>query len=211
MATQTTAVRQAARQSRGPQFFRFSIRHLLMWTAFVAVGCVALRSSSETWSGVLHAVSLLSLGAAILLLIYRQGAARAYWLGFALSGWLYVIILMYGWSLSREGRFYVPIEPDHLITSRLSIAAYQWSYTLLAPRPAPNYGGGGFGGGGGGFGAGGGFVTPPPPAFTGPPQHEFVNVAHALWTLLLAACGGCFAQWLYLTRATDEKRDAAPT
>ena len=38
------------------------------------------------------------------------------------------------------------------------------------------------------------------PTFTGPSQQDFAFVAHALWTLLLALCGGWFAQWVYATR-----------
>ena len=42
------------------------------------------------------------------------------------------------------------------------------------------------------------FATPagPPP---GPNESDFVNVAHALWTLLFAVIGGCAAYWLYVT------------
>ena len=41
-----------------------------------------------------------------------------------------------------------------------------------------------------------GIPTGPPP---GPTETDFVNVAHALWTLLFAVIGGGAAYWLYVT------------
>ena len=38
----------------------------------------------------------------------------------------------------------------------------------------------------------------------GPKADNFVNVAHALWTLVLAACGGKFARWLYQSRSEQQ-------
>ena len=179
---------QISAQSR-PRFFRFSIRHLLIWTAAIALACVALRSSSDAWSGFVHAIALASLGTAILLVTYRNGADRAFWFGFAVSGWLYVAILMYGWLLPKESSYLVPIEPKQLFTSQISAVAYEWSYPFLAPRTA-RYGG-----------------IPTSTGFIGPIKHEFLNTAHAFWTLLLAACGGSIAQWLYLTRDREPAVD----
>jgi hypothetical protein len=45
----------------------------------------------------------------------------------------------------------------------------------------------------------GGMGPMPPTAFI-PTQHDFANVAHALWAILLAASGGVLASWLYSTR-----------
>lgn len=51
------------------------------------------------------------------------------------------------------------------------------------------------------------FATPAgqPP---GPNETDFVNVAHALWTLLFAALGGCVAYWLYSTGPARTERQA---
>jgi hypothetical protein len=42
------------------------------------------------------------------------------------------------------------------------------------------------------------FATPTSPR-PGPNETDFVNVAHALWTLLFAAIGGAVAYWLFVT------------
>ncbi len=66
--------------------FRFSLRQLLLGTALVAVACVALRSASPTWVAALLGLTLFALTAAVPLTIFRQGANRAWWFGFALFG-----------------------------------------------------------------------------------------------------------------------------
>jgi hypothetical protein len=55
------------------------------------------------------------------------------------------------------------------------------------------------GSGYGGMGSGMGMPAPPGPP-PGPAEHQFANVAHALWTILLAMLGGCLASWLYATK-----------
>ena len=67
------------------------------------------------------------------------------------------------------------------------------------------------GGGGSGFGPMGGMGGAVQPAFTGPSHGDFVNVAHSLWALLLAACGGWLARWLYATGPAAKKGTADHT
>ena len=49
------------------------------------------------------------------------------------------------------------------------------------------------------------FLPGPPP---GPNEGDFVNVAHALWTLLFAAIGGFLAFWLYSTGPGRDESNA---
>ena len=77
--------------------WRFSIRHILIWTAAIGLACVALRNASAMWVGLAQAAALLILATAILLVIFRRGAAQAYWIGFALFGGLYMLLLLVGW------------------------------------------------------------------------------------------------------------------
>ena len=56
---------------------RFSIRQLLVWTAFIGFACVSLRSASEIWVAIAFAVVLMFLGV-MPLVILRQGPERAY-------------------------------------------------------------------------------------------------------------------------------------
>lgn len=201
--------------------WRFSLKQLLIWMALFGVACVALRSANTTWVSSLLGLTLLILGASLLFALYRDGQSRAYWIGFAMLGWLYVIVLLYGWSLdlNSPGSWGNPLRPDELVTSRLTHKCYAWLYP---PQTVPvPMGMGGIGMGGGiamnsgsgmsGYGGMSGMSGGMPAgsmmgtgtmivAAPGPSQQDFTNVAHSLWALLLATCGGWLATWLFATR-----------
>lgn len=67
---------------------RFSIANLLVVVLFVAVGFAALRESSDLWESVVFTLALAALLASILLAVHRTESRRAFWLGFALFGWI---------------------------------------------------------------------------------------------------------------------------
>jgi len=68
---------------------RVSISGIMWVVVAIAVGVAALRVASPFSFGAIQLLTQLTLGLAILLAIYRRGAARAWWLGFALFGWGY--------------------------------------------------------------------------------------------------------------------------
>ena len=119
--------------------FRFSIRQLLLGTALVAVGCVALRSASPTWVAALLGVVLLVLTAAVPLAIFRQGAQRAWWFGFALFGWLYLLLLAYSWGLDPNTSQGNPFRPYSLVTAQLSSSGYMRMYAAACVPPSGHY------------------------------------------------------------------------
>jgi|SRR5882724_3688883 len=140
-------------------------------------------------------------------------------MGFAVIGSLYLGLLMYSFALEPNAVNSNPLSAANLATARLARYGYDRihgrnqqlrSYSFTLQTQASN----------GvltdnnidfvdvGSTAGTlraksirllGTVTAPRPA--SPNSKDFVNVAHALWTLLLAACGGRFAQWLYQSRS----------
>jgi hypothetical protein len=155
-------------------------------------------------------LTLIALAAATLLAIFRHGADRAHWIGFAAFGWMYLLLLVFGFASRDPNSWDSPFRPDNLATAKFSA----WCYELLYVEPEAQYAASnmsGFGGGGpggypmgmgmpGGMGPVGGMPgSSGKPAFDGPSQGDFVNVAHSLWALLLAACGGWLARWLYAT------------
>jgi hypothetical protein len=229
----------AAKRLFSSPTFRFSIRQLLLGTTLVAIGCVALRSASPTWVAALLGLMLLTLTAAVPLAIFRQGADRAWWFGFALFGWLYVLLLAYSWGLDPNTSQSNPFRPYSLVTAQLSSSGYMRMYATASPTPITYYV----------PAAGpmpmaypatitaqiptGPYTTPVPPppvyastgspatfyfgtnvatsTFNGPSHDDFINVAHAFWAFLLALCGGWFTHWLYTTRpATREVGPAGP-
>ena len=215
----------AAKRLFSSPTFRFSIRQLLLGTALVAVACVAMRSASPLWVAGLLGLTLLMLTAALPLAIFRQEADRAWWSGFALFGWMYLLLLAYSWSLDPNTSQSNPLRPYSLVTSRFSHLGYDkiygganqpvryqqiatTTYTSIAPSV--------------------GYATNPynstaaapiPPAYivpvtsytavasptvTGPALDDFVNVTHAFWAILIALCGGWFTCWIYKQSATQK-------
>ena len=70
---------------------RFTIGSLLVVVVFVAVTFAALREATDIWDAGVFGVTLLTLLTAVLLAVHRSEPSRAFWLGFALFGWMYLI------------------------------------------------------------------------------------------------------------------------
>jgi hypothetical protein len=80
---------------------RFNIASLLVVVLVLGVGFAALRESSEIWESGLFTLTLAVLLASILLAIHRSEARRAFWIGFAVFGWIY---LGFSWVPAIEYR-----------------------------------------------------------------------------------------------------------
>jgi hypothetical protein len=70
--------------------FRFNIASLLVIVLLLAVGFAALRDSNEIWDSGLFSLTLGVLLISILLAVTRAESRRAFWIGFALFGWVYL-------------------------------------------------------------------------------------------------------------------------
>lgn len=57
---------------------------------FLAVGLAALRESNEIWESSVFSVTLAVLLISILLAIHRTVKRQAFWIGFAVFGWIYL-------------------------------------------------------------------------------------------------------------------------
>ena len=75
---------------------RFPIAGLMLAVLVVAVALAALRTASETWAGVMFLITCGVLCLAIVGVVCRDGPKRAWWLGFALFGWGYLLLAQ--WS-----------------------------------------------------------------------------------------------------------------
>src|SRR5262245_55114099 len=173
---------------------RFNIRDLLIFMAAVGVGCVALVNSTQAWAAGMMAAVVVSLVAAVLLAVFTHGAKRGYWTGFAVSGWVYLLLCIYGFasgpsvSVNPRNSFHNtdPLGRENLITAQISSFVYQKlvaesRQALIAQRRAP-----------------GTLVQ----VIAGMDRDHFIVVSHALWAWLLAACGGLFACWILASPAS---------
>jgi hypothetical protein len=69
---------------------RFNIANLLAVIFILGVGFAALRESSDLWESGVFTLTLAALLISILLAVHHLGSRRAFWLGFALFGWIYL-------------------------------------------------------------------------------------------------------------------------
>lgn len=76
---------------------RTSIAGMMGLILVGALGLAALRSATEAWAALVLAVTLGLLGFAILGAIYRRDDGRAWWAGFALFGWGYLLLAFGPW------------------------------------------------------------------------------------------------------------------
>ena len=76
---------------------RVSLAGLMGMVLISGIAFAALRDLSESGAGVLLLVTLAILATAILGVVYRRDAKRAWWLGFGLYGWGYLTLAFGPW------------------------------------------------------------------------------------------------------------------
>src|SRR5580698_7977679 len=69
---------------------RYNIASMLGAISFVGVGFAALREANDQWDSALFSLTVGLLLIAVLLAVHRTEARRAFWIGFALFGWVYL-------------------------------------------------------------------------------------------------------------------------
>jgi hypothetical protein len=109
---------------------RFNIASLLALILVLGVGFAALRESSDLWESGVFTATLGILLISIVLAVHRHESKRAFWLGFAVSGWIYIGLSLVPTIESRllttKAIAYldskVPGRPLGVFTLRLSVA-----------------------------------------------------------------------------------------
>jgi hypothetical protein len=81
--------------------FRFHIGSLLIFILFSGVGFAALREAENLWDNGTFSLTITVLLVSVLLVLHRGGLKRAFWVGFALFGWIYFGLT---WVASIESR-----------------------------------------------------------------------------------------------------------
>lgn len=212
-----TAAGNTATSWRG--LFRFSLRQLLLATTFVAVGCYALRWASPWWAIALFYLGLTLIVAGILIAFNGSGESRSFWGGFSICGVAHMLLVFhpgldngipslhpaafvttwasaYAYHRVRPGLTVEPIEvhPMEIMDFRGRWGREEISVHMVNGDhysiPTFSAGEDGYFRG---IGDGPFFIL----------EQDFVEVAHALWTLLLAYLGGCISMAIYRKRPKD--------
>lgn len=76
---------------------RISIKSMMWYVGFIAIGLAALRNANDVWAAVLLTLTLGVLGTSIIARACRQGRERVWWFGFALFGTAYAILAFLPW------------------------------------------------------------------------------------------------------------------
>jgi hypothetical protein len=175
---------------------RITIRSLLGVVSLIAIGIAALRAADDLWDSGMLGLTVLGLMTAVPLAVHRTDGRRAYWLGFALFGWAYLVA-----SLSPQIGPRLPTTMglafiDSKIPGREATTSAVFSYTA-----SPVFG----------------YTSPfytlpttmqgnawiwdlttgnwvPGPAST---TENFIRIGHSLLALLLAFVGGLWSRYLY--------------
>ncbi len=149
--------------------FRFSIGGLMAVVSVLAIGFAALKNANETWAGAMFLLTCGVMGLAVVGVICRREAERAWWLGFALFGWGYMALAFW---------------PSESLPKLPTMSLLEWLQSLFGAAPEVQAFvlrvGGGFGGG---------FPLAAPSASS--------QIGHSLWALLVAVLGGLLSQALF--------------
>ena len=209
---------------------RFSIAGLMGFVLIAAVGVGGLKNANEVWASGCFTLMVVCLVAAILNAVQGRGKDRAYWTGFAVAGWAYLLVT-FGTMDWSEGTLPGPITGqlfDQLATvihpgeSRYSNVTATFLPTPV-PAPAPNSLAPSITITGTLSGISSSSVAPAPapvlpPAVVTPTYvmmppntrlESYTNVAHSLAALLAGVLGGLYSLWLFGRRARREADLAA--
>ncbi len=156
---------------------KFSLASLLFLVLIAALGCAALVNANDTWRQ-----SMVTLVLSVLLIATLAAAvnrSRAFALGFAVAGWIYLLLV------------FIPVVDlrDDLLTDK----GVRWLYTAIHDEVAHE--------------SNQWSVTSIPDgrtlatAFIKPKTQtvqfkNFADIGHALWGLLVACLGGAVAGFL---------------
>jgi hypothetical protein len=188
---------------------RFTIRSLLLVFSFVGVAVAALRASTDGWDGCLLGLTALGLLTSVLLAVHRTDRRRAFWLGFALFGWAYLVaslIPAIGPRLPTTKGFAlidskIPGSETNPVTG---VMAYTSTYTSAAEtNPVRGYVVPSI------LSSSDGWVwdTTTGRLLSGPngSTDNFIRIGHSLLALLLASAGGHLSSHLH-----DQRRRESP-
>jgi hypothetical protein len=187
---------------------RYSIAALMIVILVVGVAFAALRDASDLWAGILLSLTLLLLASAALAIPYRKQGKRAFWFGFAIFGWGYLVLSQAPWFSEQVqprlpmtallGTIHAKLNPDGSRTGDAVPAAFAVTSRPGVPQTTVMY-----------------RTSPVSPADTSGPVtagsitlrvfvlqgnlEQFLRVGQCLFALLAALLGGLVACWFQRT------------
>jgi hypothetical protein len=84
---------------------QITISELIVVVVITAIGLAAIRSGSPSWAGAMFSITFFAIICAILGIALGRGMRRVYWLGFAVLGWSYLVLIFIPWLHTNVGQF----------------------------------------------------------------------------------------------------------
>jgi hypothetical protein len=162
---------------------RFTLASLLGLVALIALGFAGLFSATTFWTSAAATLTLALLLGAVLGIVLLHGVERAFWLGFALFGGVYLVMVEWDWIGGQLG---------HDLTAGLSDVAEQLlpPPSVASPPTAP------------------GFFPQVPVETTRSWQIKtgnFVQIGRFSLAILFAVLGGLVARWFFQRRERETR------
>ena len=82
---------------------RFSVAWLLGMVVVLAVALAAMRTASVYWTAAAATITLALLLTGVLGGLFLRGSGRAFWAGFAIFGWVYLLFVNWDWIGAQFG------------------------------------------------------------------------------------------------------------
>jgi hypothetical protein len=170
---------------------RYTLPTLAAVVTGIAIACAALLKANAWIASTAWTLLFLLLSWATVAAILAAPRRRGFWAGFAVVGWLYLVVGIGPFSAYHQGNLlttaslhwagqHLPQADEVLILSEqdldISLSYADLVQQFITARPAAG-------------GGNGGVIS------TSEPARFFIQVGQTLWTLLLALLGGWFGSF----------------
>lgn len=185
--------------------FRFSVSTLLLLISVISLMLAGLACPNELWQRIVGTTTLAVMLAATITVIAWQSTGRWFWVGFAVTGWSYLVFAFYGGDEARQ-----LLLTDYAISQLDQLL--QTSSSLTPAGERVRFAGNGVRITGGNFGRKltlaeaerQGYLKYAYTSTTEPTRGSFHEIGHYAWALVLGCIGGMFSLRLYQkSRATS--------
>jgi hypothetical protein len=109
---------------------RFSIFQMMRFVLCCAVAVASLRSANEQWAASMLSLAVLTVGIALLGVLYQRGKDRAWWTGYGLFAGAYLVLGFGPWTSTE-------IRPKFVTTHLLEYIHSQVTPSQSTPAPPP--------------------------------------------------------------------------
>lgn len=167
--------------------FRFSLRILLGAFLGVALALGALAAANWLYASVVWTATVATLAFAVVASICDSGKSRAFWIGFAMLGWLHLVLVFGPWFCDHTSRL--------LLTSNVLERLAGWfGHKAITGPGTPNIWEN--------LGLSADWERASWSRSTHPEMYygDYVIVGQSLFSLAAGCCGGVLGYWFYARR-----------